>query len=713
MPRFELKPEQHQISRLFDYSQIEQFIVPVFQRPYSWKLPQCEQLWEDIKVAYTQMHSTQSNTNSRPNTGETDTAYFLGSIIVYPNSDNKKALNIIDGQQRITTIMLLLRAIYTTIENKSKLCEFSGEEEQSQYKGLLNRLGLMLWKPKDLLSLESAVDKDTPRLKRDNTDNNDINFANIMKYGKLDDSEDIITSSKMILEEYDKLSRNGNRGHSFNNLLASNECVNYAFFIQKCNTDLTELKGLFAFLYAYCYILLINTDSSESALDTFDILNNRGIQLADADIFKNKISQTYTENHINSFKEDWLLLTNALKYNDEGAPIANQTITLDGIFRHYMYAVRMSSKSEELIISKSKEPRLRDFYTRNPLGKKQLKDPAFLGSIRQMTKFLLLTLDFDLSDSDHSLFDNICIEDLVDTQVRYDINLLNKYQKLGKWQYLISTFWYCYKSIAHKQPKAFRSKFKRFIRYSTSVLFLKSILTGSSGDADIPFLCEKIALHAAAEGLIPPLESSFGISPQLDSKIIENRQILSGEIIRHRDEKTDVSRLDEAREILSGDTSKLNYLVLLYTYSFDETAALQDNHQALLIGNPEKQPILLNSTIEHILPQKWQTYYGPYWLHDCSDDEALVNEYVEHLGNKIILPRDRNIRASDRPFASKLHLYGETNRATSSITFELMQFIAEHQNTAEWTRCDVDKRTHKMIDAIINYIQSGIEGGIA
>ena len=118
MPKFELKPEQHQISKLFDYSQIEQFIIPVFQRPYSWKLQQCEQLWNDIETAYAQFHQLQQNAVVPSYSKSEGVAYFLGSIIVYPDDDNKKALNIIDGQQRITTLMLLLRAIYTSIDIK-------------------------------------------------------------------------------------------------------------------------------------------------------------------------------------------------------------------------------------------------------------------------------------------------------------------------------------------------------------------------------------------------------------------------------------------------------------------------------------------------------------------------------------------------------------------------------------------------------------------
>ena len=719
MPKFELKPEQHQISKLFDYSQIEQFIIPIFQRPYSWKLQHCEQLWDDIELAYKQLHQLQQNDVMQSQSKNEEIAYFLGSIIVYPENNNKKTLNIIDGQQRITTLMLLLRAIYTTIEGKIENSLFFNDDVIRQCKSILSIIALMLWKPRNLLSLESEIDKQAPRLRRDNcnddddADTKDAVFNSIMKYGKFEDYDNVINSCKALIEEYRRYSRNGRRGQlsaRWKNIIESNECLNYSFFMLKCDDiDLAELTELFTFLYKYCYVLLINTDSPESALDTFEILNNRGIQLSDADIFKNRISRTYADNQLGSFKSDWNMLTNTLRCIND----SNQTLTLDGMFRHYMYAVRMCNNANKLMLSKSKEPKLRDFYTQNELGKSLLEDSGFLKSLSQMTKFLVLTLDLDLSEDDHYVINNLDIDDLVDSQVRCDISILNKYQKYGKWQYLISTFWYCYKSLVENEKDRFREKFKQFMRYSASVLFLKVILTGASSDADIPQLCEIIALQAAKENRIAPFEPSFTITPQLDARIVENRQILSGELERQNDNGSVVSRLDEARAILSGDTSKLNFLVLLYTYSFDENAACINGQQTLPFSEPEKQAILLNSTIEHILPQKWQTHYGVRWRSDCNNDESQINEYVEHLGNKIILPRDRNIRASDRAFVDKLVSYGDSKKSASSPTFELKQFIAEHQTKPEWTRECVDKRTNKMIDVIIDYIRSGIEGGIA
>ena len=44
----ELKPSEHKLEGLFDYTNIEKFYIPEFQRPYAWGIEQCKKLWDDI-----------------------------------------------------------------------------------------------------------------------------------------------------------------------------------------------------------------------------------------------------------------------------------------------------------------------------------------------------------------------------------------------------------------------------------------------------------------------------------------------------------------------------------------------------------------------------------------------------------------------------------------------------------------------------------------
>ena len=78
-----------------------QFVIPVYQRNYEWNTAQCEQLLSDI------LDVGSSNNIS---------AHFIGSIVyvhddVYTSSKIKE-LNIIDGQQRLTTLTLIYLSIF-------------------------------------------------------------------------------------------------------------------------------------------------------------------------------------------------------------------------------------------------------------------------------------------------------------------------------------------------------------------------------------------------------------------------------------------------------------------------------------------------------------------------------------------------------------------------------------------------------------------------
>jgi predicted transport protein len=83
---------------------ITQFVIPVFQRDYSWTEAECEQLWRDV-----------TEIASDP----TDRGHFLGSVVYISTGDTSAGFTrwlLIDGQQRVTTLVLLLTALRDHIE---------------------------------------------------------------------------------------------------------------------------------------------------------------------------------------------------------------------------------------------------------------------------------------------------------------------------------------------------------------------------------------------------------------------------------------------------------------------------------------------------------------------------------------------------------------------------------------------------------------------
>lgn len=98
-----------------------QFIILVYQRTYSWDKKHCEKLWQDIE---------------KIGTNESAKAYFIGSIVYIHESpyhhSSVKQLLVIDGQQRLTTLTLLLKALYEVIENEI-LEKFSKQKITNRY----------------------------------------------------------------------------------------------------------------------------------------------------------------------------------------------------------------------------------------------------------------------------------------------------------------------------------------------------------------------------------------------------------------------------------------------------------------------------------------------------------------------------------------------------------------------------------------------------
>lgn len=142
--------------KLLDFigkSQEKQFVIPIYQRVYSWGKEHCEQLWDDIIK-----------------TGGNDQieGHFIGSIVFVHDgiyTTNYNELLIIDGQQRLTTITLLFIALRDHLNDEDEFLEkFSHQKIQNRY--LINsdekgdkKFRLILSEP-DRDTLLSLIDKD-------------------------------------------------------------------------------------------------------------------------------------------------------------------------------------------------------------------------------------------------------------------------------------------------------------------------------------------------------------------------------------------------------------------------------------------------------------------------------------------------------------------------------------------------------------------------
>ena len=115
-------------AKLLDFlKKSPQFVIPIYQRTYSWGERECRQLWEDIL---------------RTGRNEAVSAHFVGSIVYVEKGlyqvSSQSPLLVIDGQQRLTTVTLLIEALARSLGNSEPLDGFSARKLRHYY--LLNPL---------------------------------------------------------------------------------------------------------------------------------------------------------------------------------------------------------------------------------------------------------------------------------------------------------------------------------------------------------------------------------------------------------------------------------------------------------------------------------------------------------------------------------------------------------------------------------------------
>ena len=100
---FSLSAEQKNISVVF--SGETQYVIPPYQRPYSWKEEHCMSLFDDLKNAYE----------------DKEEGYFLGNIVIAKSNENSNSLEVIDGQQRLTTLIIFMKVLLHFDKSNLKL----------------------------------------------------------------------------------------------------------------------------------------------------------------------------------------------------------------------------------------------------------------------------------------------------------------------------------------------------------------------------------------------------------------------------------------------------------------------------------------------------------------------------------------------------------------------------------------------------------------
>lgn len=359
-----LNIDQRTISSLLSDKRSD-FLIPDYQRPYAWGEDECATLWEDLfYFAFPD--------NSSENFDSGNDEYFLGPIVTFKNNDGKQ--EIIDGQQRLTTIMLLLRAFYSKFEHA----------KDSNTITTRNLISKCIWKTSefgdpllDQLKIDSEVASDADK----------DEFLTILKSGKIDSN------------------------------MKSRYAKTFRFFESKIATFINEMpmySALFPIRILNNVILLpIEAESQDTALRIFSTLNDRGLPLSDADIFKSQFYKYFSDlGRKDEFIKRWKdleELTESIFNPSHGTP-------MDELFTRYMYYERALEKK-----SQTTTQALRVFYGRD--GYSLLKKEDTFRNLEALAEF------WRKVDTRESFSD----------EVNRQFYIL-KYSPNGMWAYFVSVY---------------------------------------------------------------------------------------------------------------------------------------------------------------------------------------------------------------------------------------------------------------------------------
>ena len=269
-PIFEQPPHVEDINTLFNNC----FSIPVFQRPYSWGSEEINELFNDIVEYFC---------------NKSDEEMFIGTVYLSLNMQLKTSINnydIIDGQQRITTLSLALLMLY----HKAKILGVGHDRTITSLEGSLWKIieGRLPNKDVPLMSsggIEKNVVKYIFDEVFDNADNPEL-IENILKHDCENTLEErIINNLKTIIKNIeDKV------------LICDDEEQNASQLLKFIDFILNNLKFI---------AITVDKNDIKRLFEIFESINSKGKQLDQIDLIKSYIFQNIDGSDYNAYLSKW------------------------------------------------------------------------------------------------------------------------------------------------------------------------------------------------------------------------------------------------------------------------------------------------------------------------------------------------------------------------------------------------------------------------
>ena len=392
-----IEVNKQSVKQLLEGGKDHPFVIPEYQRPYAWEDDQIDTLFNDLWDFTTSPEGGSDGTNT----------YFLGCIVSYENEKGEQ--EIIDGQQRITSLFLLLRAIYSNLK-------YSGGSSKKA---------------------ENFIKQIEPAIWRTDKYTGEVDYSNIL------------LQSRVLNNEGNAILRNILQTGEADPKATDNYSKNYRQF-QKLYAQASQENPLM--IYDFIYVVLnkaillpISADNQDTALTIFSTLNDRGLPLSDADIFKAKIYNHLSKEEKANFIEQW-------KELDEEATDAGESI--QQLFYYYMFYLRALENDYN-----STTPGIRKYYSANKYDR--LFQPALIDNLFVIVKLWAVV-------NKHAVIEDEAWS--TDPSVLQALDILTAYPN-EFWKYPVINYY-----LSYRYKDDFAAEFGRFLHKLIKELLTKYLL---------------------------------------------------------------------------------------------------------------------------------------------------------------------------------------------------------------------------------------------
>ena len=324
-----IEPNLRLISEYTKLGKDDRFRIPEYQRGYSWTTMHCDKLWQDIEAFID---------------SGADDPYFFGTIIIDCSTDN--CLNLIDGQQRTTTFLLLLKALQLRLKEALDTIQV-GPDTRALYMGLSksqDAIYTILYKADDVKQVE--IQDDWNKAKGITIlENKSINELYKDDFQNIIEAETYVEAEKAV----HKIPRK-QKDNKYTNFFR-----NFKYFYEKLllysESNLNNFAKIFL---GKCQIIEIKSWQIEKAITMFNSLNSTGMPLSDADIISAQLFSK--EDDKDTFIDKWqgiTLLANQLSQR--------KVMNIDAVLQQFMYINR--AKNNHYGLTQVTTPGIRKYYT--------------------------------------------------------------------------------------------------------------------------------------------------------------------------------------------------------------------------------------------------------------------------------------------------------------------------------------------------------------